>query len=210
MAEAIHLTALGLWLGIVVMTGAAAAVLFPTLKKLNPTLPDFAAYNGEHWRIAAGKPASTLFSIADSAQLMCALLAVVSVLVLIFFVKVPVRRPAMLIRLGALALAMAALGFELFFLAPGMWTSLAAFWTAAAAGQNEVAEKFRAAFDADHPRASATLSATAACVFVSLFTGAWVAATHDAAPRRVPPTSASPEQSKPVIETPLLARSPRR
>lgn len=207
MSESIHLPAMGLWLGSVVMTGAAAGVLFPKMKGLAPTIPAYGAYTGEHWRIAAGTPAATLFDICDGIQLGCAMIAAVSLMTLVYVGKAPVRRPAMLVRIGALALAFVALGYQLFFLSPGMRTNLLAFWIAAKEGKNEAAEVFRAAFDAAHPKATAALAAVAACVLVSLITGAWSAATHDEAAARHGGRRAT--TPKTVIETPLLAKNPR-
>lgn len=209
MCETIHLTAMGLWLGTLVMTGAAAAVLFPTMKELGPTLPSHAAFTGEHWRIVAGKPAATLFQICDGIQFVCAMLAAVSLLTLVGIARVRVRRrPSMFIRIISLGLAFIALSYHLFVLSPRMWTSLLSFRQAAAAGQNDLAAQFQAAFQSDHPTASNTLAAIAACVLVSLTTGIWAATTHADHPR-TNDDDASPAPNKAVLEIPMLARNPR-
>lgn len=72
---------LALWLGILLTTGTAAAVLFPAMKELNPTLPGFAGYTGEHWLIAAGRPATSLFRIYQCASGVLAGLTVISLIV---------------------------------------------------------------------------------------------------------------------------------
>jgi len=212
LSETIHLTVLGIWLGVLLMTGVAAAVLFPTIKQLRPTLPDFASYTGEHWRIAAGQPAAKLFVICDATQFACAMIGAISLLVLVFVAKVKVRRPAMLIRIGAFLLAMGLLGAQFFFVAPSMHVNMLAFWQAAAAGDNTGAEVFRAAFDKDHPTASAILSSTAGCVFVSFMFAAWCSSTHErpektrGSVREESPASSAPPAA-PRLETPLLART---
>src|SRR5690349_21676927 len=52
--QTIHVVAAGVWLGSLVMTGAYAGLVFRTMRTLNPSLPDFGAYPGEHWRLAGG------------------------------------------------------------------------------------------------------------------------------------------------------------
>ena len=46
--ETVHLTFAGLWLGSLVMTGVAAAVIFPVARGLDPQLPAFSEYTGPH------------------------------------------------------------------------------------------------------------------------------------------------------------------
>ena len=51
-AEGLHLAALGAWLGAIVVSGAAAAIIFPTMRSLDPRMPEFGSYQGPHWMIA--------------------------------------------------------------------------------------------------------------------------------------------------------------
>ena len=53
-ANAVHTITLSVWAGAIAATGLLAAIAFPTMKDLNPTLQGIAADNAEHWRIAAG------------------------------------------------------------------------------------------------------------------------------------------------------------
>ncbi|MGQ0628913.1 MAG: hypothetical protein ACT4PL_12535 [Phycisphaerales bacterium] len=62
---ALHTFALGLWFGSLIMSGVAAAVLFPTLKRLDPTLGAYPKYTGSHWLLAAGHVAEIVFYISD-------------------------------------------------------------------------------------------------------------------------------------------------
>lgn len=55
--------ALGLSLGVLVMSGVMAAILFPMMKRLALTLPDVAILQADHWKIAAGYPAATIFDV---------------------------------------------------------------------------------------------------------------------------------------------------
>lgn len=208
MCETINLTVTGVWLGVLVMTGVAAAVLFPMVRDLRPTLPDYSLYQGEHWRIAAGKPADRMFIICDAIQFVCAMIAAISLATLVFAGRVRVRRAAMLVRIAMLVVAFALLGARFFFLQPWMDTNLRAFWEAAEKGDNASAERFRAAFDADHPIASNMLAATLLCVLVTMVLGAWCAATHDRA--AVEGGTGRGRRGEPAMETPMLARTPGR
>ena len=69
---------LGAWALVIVMSGAMAAVIFPTMKQLDPVLPDFVSTPGDHWSLAAGLVMRKVFFISDIAQLVLAMVAVVS------------------------------------------------------------------------------------------------------------------------------------
>lgn len=173
LAETVHLTTLGLWAGAVAMTGAAAAVLFPTMKKLNPSLPDFAAYPTDQWVIAAGFPASRLFTILDIVQMTCALLVGFTALILLFACRLPIKRASSMLRLLALVALFGSLGYNILVLAPRMNVNLAGFYEQAEAGNVEQADAFRAAFDADHPVATYIMATTLLCALAALLFGLW-------------------------------------
>lgn len=202
-SETVHLTALGVWLGSVLMAGAAAAVIFPTVKALNPQLPDYAGYTGEHWLIAAGQPAARIFLIADGVQMVCATLCIVTMGVLLFLSRIPLRRPSAVVRVCALAAAVCILGFQSVYLRPRMDLNMRGHWEAAIQGNNAEAAKFKQIFDADHPLASRLMGANALAVFVALVAGAWNAVT----PNVVPAPRAEREPSK--YPEPALLRSQR-
>lgn len=178
-ALALHGLALAVWLAALVAGGLSAATLFPTMKELAPTLPAFELYSGEHWRVAAGIPANTIFGIADRIQFICGGIALMT---LGFWMSTLARLkneghsiafiPALL-RTLAITGAMAGLCYQLFILGPRMSTALKQWLAAAVAGDNAAAESFRAAFDTDHPTASLTLSFTAVCVLFGLIVHLW-------------------------------------
>lgn len=62
LANAVHIITLSLWAGAIATTGFLAAIAFPTMKDLDPTLPNITADNAEHWRIAAGNIFNKAFS----------------------------------------------------------------------------------------------------------------------------------------------------
>lgn len=166
--EIVHVVALALWLGGVVMAGLAAAIIFPTMRSLEPRLATYPDYTGDHWMLAAGKVAARIFHATDIAQGVCAVLAVVSAAVLGLSGVGAHRRPAGLIWLAGLAASVGVLAASLLWLRPRMDASLHAYWDAGLAGNNPVAEAARQAFSADHPLASNLMAATAACVLATL------------------------------------------
>lgn len=158
----LRMSASGLWLAALVMSGATAAIAFPLMKQLGPTLPGFTAYPGEHHRIAAGMVMARVFVACDVLQIVAAVLVLVAGLW-------SSRRPVptgLVTRLGwvAIGLAIVLLVGKLAMLDPLMRAELGAFWSAAAAGSLIDAELHRQRFDALHPRASMVMYATAALV----------------------------------------------
>lgn len=180
--ETIHLTALGIWLGSVVMAGASAATIFPTLKKLNPRLPDYEQYTGDHWLLAAGQAAAKIFFITDIVQFVCSVLCILTMLGMLFISRMPWRRPSSIVRILALAAAVCVLGFSLIYLAPQMQINIHGYWDAARAGNSDEAAKFQQIFSADHPLASRLMQATAISVALCLVSGAWNACTSGISP----------------------------
>ncbi len=190
----------GIWLGSIVATGAFAAILFPTLKALDPELPQYASFDGDHWSLAAGQIAERLFFVSDIVQLLMFIAMGVSLLIAHTALKSPIRTSASVARLlGYLALG-GILTYELFRLRPRMNVNLRLYWDAAVAGQSDIAATYKAAFDADHPTASFLLSATAVFLLVVLI----ASLTGDVSRRRG--DSHSPVAAPSGLETPKLAR----
>jgi hypothetical protein len=208
-SETIHLIALALWLGTLVMTGAAAAVIFPVMKSLNPALPGYAAYSGEHWRIAGGQIASRLFFICDTIQFGAGIIAAVTLGVLLFVARVPALRPAMILRMVALIAALGILGYQFFFFFPTFNSNMTQYWAAAQRGDNTAAATFKAAFDRAHPTVTILLASSTISVFLALTAGAWTAATpeRNIAPSLAPRLAAEPPKQR--LEEPLLLRARR-
>ncbi|MEO0483653.1 MAG: hypothetical protein AAF138_08505 [Planctomycetota bacterium] len=162
----VHLVAVALWLAVILGAGASAAVLFPTLRDLDPALPAFADYDGPHWRLTAGRVAATIFALADRAQLPLAAIAFLTAGPLIAGLRR--RRPAAIVALIALLAATALLAYQLGVLRPRMDEALALYWAAAESGDTATAETHAQTFSADHPLASRAISGTAICVFIAL------------------------------------------
>lgn len=198
--ETVHLTAVGLWLGSLAMAGAAAAIIFPTVRDLDPTLPAYASFSGPHWKLAAGHVASRIFLVADAVSLGCLIVSGLTLGVVVAS-KEPWRRPiATGVRLLALFGALGLLTYSFFFLGPRMNTNMRSYWDAAQAGDNNSALKFQSAFDEDHPTASAVMTGSFGCVLILMISGAFSSAGQ-AKPK---PGEQAPTPSR--LEQPTLTR----
>lgn len=183
--ESVHIIALAVWLGALVMGGVVAALVFPAMRALDPQLPEYAGYSGPHWRIAAGQFAARVFRASDVMQYVCAAVLLVALAGMWWFRPRDARAPW-----GRTALALVAwtlLGYHAFVLSPRMQPSMLRYWAAAKAGDIESAQMFQEAFESDHPAASRLLTATAVTVLLSLGGSAWyLAGRRDERPAEEP------------------------
>lgn len=177
--ETVHLSAMGVWVGTLGMAGASAAIIFPTMRALDPTLGAYPLYTEPHWRLAAGHIAAKLFFASDLVQLVCAPLAGLALVLMVLRKIVPWPSRMMAARLLVLTMLMAVLSYRFFVLAPRMDRDLALYRGAAAAGEMEPAAQHLAAFNADHPMASRIMTTTFGLAFVGLIVGAWSASSRE-------------------------------
>ncbi|MBX3363579.1 MAG: hypothetical protein KF866_02330 [Phycisphaeraceae bacterium] len=173
LCESLHLIALGLWLGVLVMAGAVAAQVFPVVKALDPLLPEFAAYTGEHWLIAAGHIGEFTFLTADFIQFGCIVLAVLTLVASIMAFGLPLARLTTLVRAGVVGIGLAIVAYQIFILAPEMNQNLRQYWTAARQGDLELATRFRDAFLARHPESRNVLAACTLCAASGIVAAVW-------------------------------------
>jgi len=176
-ASALHFASLGVWLGALGMAGVTAAVLFPTMRELDPTLPAFASYTEPQWAIAAGHAAARVFAISEVVQWVTGGLALGS---LIFALWRRARAgfrvgPAGGIRVALVVVAVTLTCYQALVLGPRMDRNMHAYWNAARAGEVAAALEHKRAFDADHPRASRAMSQTFAAIALALALGCWSA-----------------------------------
>lgn len=158
--EAAHLASLGIWFGAVGTAGAVAAVAFPTMMELDPTLGAYAAFPGEHWPIAAGEVLFKVFQITDLVAVVCVVLIAGTLLASIVAGGLSVRRLSVKLRVALVIALIAVQGWALFVLMPRMSHNVNEFWSAAKAGETERAGEYRVLFSNDHPtsrRVSETL-----------------------------------------------------
>jgi hypothetical protein len=142
------------------------------MKSLEPTLAAYPDYTGEHWMLAAGRVAARVFLITDTAQFVCALLAVGG------FVLATVAGPRTrswlsFFRAAALGVAFLLVAWHLLVQAPRMDRDLRAYWDAAGAGDDATALVHQEAFAAQHDGASRVMGGTFAATLLTLGLGAW-------------------------------------
>lgn len=169
--ESVHLATLGLWLGILVATGTAVAMIFPAMKALDPTLPTYAAFDRPHWTLAAGHVAERFFRASDGAQVALAGVAWLTLPIAGAFFGG--HRLVPIVRIGLVAALSVSLAWQLLSLRPRMDLHLSAYRAAAMAGDSELAEEERAAFGALHPTATRGMTINAALVLLALAAGAF-------------------------------------
>jgi len=173
LGETIHLAALGIWLGALVMTAASVGLTFVWMKQLEPTLGAFAGFEGDHANLGAGFITARLFWFNDIVQFVCALLVFAT---LGAGLALWIRRSASgVIRTIAVGLAMALVSYWLFILSHELKGHLVAYWQAASAGDDQAAARAKAAFDPLHPWATRVMGAQAVLVLISLVSGCWSA-----------------------------------
>lgn len=173
--ETVHLLALSLWLGVVVSAGAFAAIVFPTMRGLDPHLPEFEKYQGEHWRIAGGRVAQQVFLLTDIAQFVCATVTIATLVCMLTLFGLPKRRTATVVRALSLGVALACAAGLIIIVAPQFNAALKLHWAAAAAGNAAEAAKHKEVLDRLHPISSWLMSGTAGAVLVALLAGLWTA-----------------------------------
>jgi hypothetical protein len=171
--ETIHLSLLGAWLGAIVMMAAGAAIVFPTMRTLDPTLGVFAGYDGDHAMLGAGRIAAGMFAFFDLVQFVCAFGSFATLgLGLAMWIRPSVSGA---IRVIAMSLAMALVCYWMFIMWPRMVGHLDVYWSAAGAGDDEAAETARRAFQAMHPTSTRVMAGLALLVLASLLSGCWSA-----------------------------------
>jgi len=178
--QLINVLSLTLWAGILVMTGAAAAFTFPTLKGLRLSVAGFAVPDADQWSLVGGMVAAKFFLVADIAGYVLGGLATVSLAILVFRrTSLPpvlnMSRMHLSARVFTTAVAMCILCYQLFILGPRMNENLKGYWSNAASGDQPAAAKFKASFDVDHPQASNVLTALAVATLAASLAAAWPA-----------------------------------
>jgi hypothetical protein len=163
--------ALAIWLAVLVAAGVAATSTFTTLPDpaLGLTLEPFANYDhAEHGRIAAGKVMEPIFTFVDLMQVVTGAIVVLMLVLQLTLFKVPMRIFSNLLRMACIAAAIGLVAWRAFTLTPEMNSDLRQYWTAAEAGHVEQAKQHRAAFDANHGKASAMFRWTFLAVLVAI------------------------------------------
>jgi hypothetical protein len=182
LCTALHLTALGIWAGVVGLSAATAAVAFPAMRDLGVRVTSIAEpFQKDAYRFAAGAIAGKVFLIADAVAFACSLIACITLLVLVLRGHVA-RRPATYFRGLALGVALASLAAIMFVVTPGITAGAKGHLDAARAGDEKAAAMHRQAVDDLHPISSKLLGVEVAAVLTALLMGGWAAGASSSAP----------------------------
>lgn len=166
-AQIAHLLALSVWLGAVAMSGVVAAIVFPLMRELEPTLGAYPNYEGDHALLAAGRVASKVFFTVDVIQFVCATIALATIVVLVVC-GYSLNTLARVLRVIVLCMTLALLSYHLLLFMPGIMQMLQGYWDNAAMGNTQVADRFKDEFLAQHSKASNILGALALMVMVNI------------------------------------------
>ncbi|MBL4591363.1 MAG: hypothetical protein JKY96_05325 [Phycisphaerales bacterium] len=173
-AQILHLLSLALWMGSTAMSGVVAAIVFPTMRKLDPTLGAYPDYTGDHAILGAGQIASKVFLAVDTIQFICASLALGTFIVMLlcgYSLNTLARVLRSILLCGALGL----LSYHLLILMPAMNLDLRTYWDAAEIGNTVLADTHKDNFLAMHSTASRTIGGITLVVLVTFFLGLWTA-----------------------------------
>ena len=165
--------ALSLWLGFVLASGTFAALVFQITKGLDPRLPGYEGYTGEHYLIVGGHMAQTVFFVTDVVQFACALVSCITLGGVFVMLRGQARRPAMVARFLALALALGSVASLLLIVNPKLTIAMRLYWEAAKAGDNASAITYRAVAAETHPYATGLMLSAAVSVLVALVAAVW-------------------------------------
>lgn len=171
-AQILHLVALSVWLGSVAMSGVVAAIVFPLMRKLEPTLALYPEYTGDHAMLAGGRVASSVFFAVDFIQFVCASLALTTIVIMIV-AGYQINTIARLLRVMVIFATLALLSYHLFIFMPKLTLTLRGYWDFASAGDTTQADMFKDRFLASHKAASRILSTLTLAVLTNIILAGW-------------------------------------
>ncbi len=154
------------------MGAVVAAIIFPTMRELDPSFSLFSAFTGNHADLGAGFIQARVFYAVDLVQFVGAFVGGITLALSIALRRVW-SRPTSLIRSVVFACAVLMFSYQFFILAPRMDENARLYWQAAEAGDNEAALEARDAFSADHPIATQTFGFIGVFVLGAFVVGVW-------------------------------------
>ncbi len=170
--QIVNLIALSVWLGSVAMSGVVAAIVFPLMRTLEPTLGAYPDYEGDHALLAAGRVASRVFFTVDAIQFVCASIALAT-LALLVATGYSLNTLARVMRVLLLCMTLALLSYHIFFFMPALTQMLNGYWDFAAIGNTEQADVFKNRFLESHSSASRILGVLTLMVLINIALAAW-------------------------------------
>lgn len=170
-ARTMHIACLALASGVIVATGVAAAIAFPTMRDLAPSLPGLSQVD-DNWMIAAGAVMAKVFAITGGIAATAIALSALALVIEAFTAQR--RRPVPLMgRSLVLLLLVSVCAHYTAVLLPTMNHTFDAFVVAARANELDQAATLRAEFESMHPVASRELGAIAFLSLIAALLGAW-------------------------------------
>lgn len=174
LAHAVQLAFLGVWCGSVAMSGVSAALIFPKMRDMDPTLPGFADYGGDHAMLAGGRIAGPIFFAVDTVQFVCGFV-VLATLIGMLLCGYALRTPLRVVRSVLTLSTLGVLSYHLTIMMPEMAGHLDTYWTLAGQGDTAGADVAKDAFMRMHPVATRTIGSltlmTLLCLLLAGFTG---------------------------------------
>ncbi len=158
--EAIQVAAWATWSGALLVTGLTAYFVFTLLKRLDPTLPEFAAYAGEHWRLLGGYVAERLFIGADAVGFLAICIGGAAFALACWRGYPHPRSWTAAIRALLVMAMVGIMTYRFAVLDPAMQLDLSAYRQAAALGDTENAIALQQAYDVHHKTASNVMVAS--------------------------------------------------
>lgn len=171
-AQIVHLVALSVWLGSVAMSGVVAAIVFPLMRTLDPTLGAYPDYQGDHAMLAAGRVASRVFFVVDSIQFVCASIALLTI-VLLVATGYSLNTMSRVFRVIFLCMTLALLSYHLFLFMPSLEQTLTGYWELARQGETALADQFKDRFLESHSSASRILGGLTIMVLINIILAGW-------------------------------------
>ena len=210
--EAIQIAAWATWSGALIVTGATAYFVFTLLKRLDPSLPEYAAYEGEHWRMLGGYVAERLFLGADVVGFL-AICVGGGAFALACWRGFPHPRTWTAAIRALLVMAMVGvMTYRFAVLDPAMQADLAAYRQAARLGDTQAALAAQREYDVHHATASNVIAGSLALSLAALgFTLVTTRRVMSGAANDS--TSAKPNAgpgTEPRLQEPALAKGLRR
>ncbi|MHC4948184.1 MAG: hypothetical protein ACYTG1_07970 [Planctomycetota bacterium] len=169
LCHVVYWLGLVLWTASLVTAGLTAMVVFSRLGDVPLALDEFAAWPAEqHGRIAAGLTMADVFFVVDLVQFVAAPAVLLGLAGHLLWMRMPLRRPAHLVRTVTIVAAAGGLAWYATALAPPMNADLRAFWDAAAAGDHALAGRHRASFDERHVWADGLLKTNLMLLLIAI------------------------------------------
>ena len=202
--EAIQVAAWATWSGALVVTGATAYFVFTLLKRLDPRLPGFELYEGDHWRLLGGYVAERLFIGGDAIGFLAICIGGGAFALACWKGHPHARTWTAAIRALLVIAMIGVMTYRFAVLDPAMQQDLDRYRLAAANGDTETALTFQREYDVHHQTASNVM-------VVSLLLSLGALGFTLASTRRVMRGEAQDRTpTKPRLEEPQLARGPTR